>query len=78
MQKVVRTIASIKSSVERLKGQSVDMRVDYGRKRIVNRRGVIDSTYPAVFTVIMEPGELANFSYTDILCGTLVISQRSK
>lgn len=80
MKKVLTTLPQIKSRIERLQGQMVDMKVNCGRKKIVMRQGVIDGIYQSVFTVKMinHTTEIASFSYTDILCGNLKLRRTNK
>lgn len=76
MRKTGLTIGEIKRRIENLKGQTVDMRVDYGRKRIETKSGIVENIYPALFTVKTQGDSIISFSYSDILCGGLSVDKR--
>ncbi len=81
MRKVNGGIASIVEEIKNLKGKSVDMQVNLGRKRVESLVGVIESVYPSVFTIdIVSPSGKGkqSFSYADILCGDLVLTPTEK
>lgn len=63
----------IKAQIFSLKGNSVTLCVNRGRKKFDTIEGVIDNTYPSVFT-IMSNNKVQTFSYFDVLCGTVKIS----
>ena len=64
----------IKKQIEDLKGNSVNLRVNRGRKKIELISGVVDNTYPSVFTVLAKDNiqSVQTFSYFDVLCGIVV------
>lgn len=60
----------IKGTIEKLnemKGAYYIIKVNRGRNRIETIEGVIENTYPAIFTVRAAGGELNTFSYADLL-----------
>lgn len=61
----------IKRDIEGCIGEKVQLRANKGRKKSFIREGVLESTYPSIFTVKFE-NEYDNtrrvsYSYTDIL-----------
>ena len=64
----------IKKQIEELKGNNVNLRVNRGRKKIELISGVVDNTYPSVFTILAKDSlqSVQTFSYFDVLCGIVV------
>lgn len=60
----------IKAQIFSLKGNSVSLSVNRGRKKYQTIDGVISNIYPSVFT-IESNNKLQTFSYFDVLCGTV-------
>lgn len=73
MRKVGFNLENIKRQIAELKGQGVDFEVNMGRKKFVQFSGMIESTYPSVFTVQACDGKLKTYSYSDVLCGDVKI-----
>ena len=63
----------VKAQIFSLKGNSVKMCVNRGRKKFDIFEAVINNAYPSVFTIIAN-NKLQTFSYFDVLCGTVKIS----
>lgn len=71
-------LSKIKSSLSDNVGQKVKLTAKKGRKQVVTREGVIESTYPSIFIVKLDtegeylPGERrVSYSYTDVLTRTV-------
>ena len=67
-------LSKIKTDLEDNIGSKVRLKSKQGRKQIVVRDGVIQSTYPSVFTVKLDiqndvptSNRLVSYSYTDVL-----------
>ena len=67
-------LVKIKSSLSDNVGRKVKLTAKKGRKKSVTREGVIESTYPSIFIVKLDPhseytpdGRLVSYSYTDVL-----------
>lgn len=67
-------LSKIKSSLTDSVGQKVKLTAKKGRKQIVIREGVIESTYPSIFTVKLDneseyftSERRVSYSYTDVL-----------
>ncbi len=61
----------IKTQISSLKGNSVKLSVNRGRKRYDTIEGIVSDAYPSVFTIKADE-KLQTFSYFDVLCGTVV------
>ncbi len=66
------TLNEIKQQIEEIKGKSVKMLVNRGRKKTEKLEGVIQNLYPSVFTVEIKDlkgSNIVSYSYTEVLCG---------
>ena len=70
------TIDSAKSYVESLVGCNVDLKVNRGRNKIKRYKGKVTETHPNVFIVKLDNDlfDRNSCTYTDILCGSIVIN----
>ena len=78
MRKVSSTLNEIIEKITALKGQDLNFEVSRGRKKTVKFLGVIESVYPSIFIVRNKDDLGANsfsYSYADVLCGDVCISQ---
>lgn len=73
-----RSLDKIRTSVENYVGRKVRLRANKGRKKIVERDGIIESVYPNVFIVKINGGynnvRRVSYSYSDILTETVQIT----
>ncbi|MEW6081803.1 MAG: Veg family protein [Bacillota bacterium] len=71
-------IAKIKSGLDGHVGQRIMIRANKGRKRVVERMGVLEQTYPSIFVVKLDDdrflGRRVSYSYTDILTRTVELT----
>ena len=67
-------LGKIKQQIEQLKGNSVEIKINRGRKKIDTIKGIINNIYPSVFTIETKDGlqKIQTFSYFDVLCGNVV------
>lgn len=78
MRKVNSDIRDVIREITELKGESVKMQVNKGRKKIEKYEGIIESVYPSIFTVLVyDPDGEKHFSYShaEVLCGDVKISK---
>lgn len=65
----------IKRSLDGLIGERVLLRANGGRRKTVERYGVLEETYPSVFVVKLEPPDgsfkRVSYSYADVLTETV-------
>ena len=68
-------LGQIKQQIEQLKGNSVQLKINRGRKKIDTIKGVVDNIYPSVFTISTKDAiqKVQTFSYFDVLCGNVVL-----
>ncbi len=71
MRKVIYGLSEIKDKIKNLKGQSVTLSINRGRKKIDTVTATINDVYPSVFTIKVDE-KLQTFSYFDVLCGDVV------
>ena len=78
VRKATLKMAEIVDMITKMKGKTVDMEVNRGRKRIEKYIGVIETIYPSVFTVNIETPEnkgKQSYSFNDVLCGDVTIKE---
>ena len=71
MRKAIYGLSEIKDKIKNLKGQSVTLSINRGRKKIDTITATINDVYPSVFTIKVDE-KLQTFSYFDVLCGDVV------
>ena len=71
-------LANIREDLESRVGQKVKLRANRGRKRILERKGILEKTYPNIFTIRLEEQRNTqrrmSFSYTDVLTNTVELT----
>ena len=81
MRKAGVEIKIIIERIKQMKGNTYQKEVNKGRKKIEKYVGVVEDTYPSVFTVdVFEPENKGkqSFSYSDVLCGDVVFRKMIK
>ena len=77
MKQMPNTIENIKKKILELKGMEVNLHINRGRRKVSKFRAKIENVYTSVFTVkscSMELDSIFTYSYNDILCGEVKIS----
>lgn len=77
MKKMPNTVENIKQKILMLKGKEVHLDINRGRRKVSSYRARIEDVYPSVFTVrscSQELDSIFTYSYNDILCGEVKIS----
>ena len=73
-----KTLADIKLLLDSHLGQRMQLKANGGRKKTIERAGVLRETYRAVFVVDLDQDENAfervSYSYTDILTEAVEIT----
>ncbi len=72
----VNSLQQIKLDLESCVGKRVKLRANRGRKKIVEAEGVIESTYPKIFVVKLDPShslERLSYTYADVLTKTVEV-----
>jgi len=73
-------LLSIKRGLESHVGQKIRVRANKGRRKIVEKEGILEKTYPSIFIVKLDEdrsgSRRVSYSYTDVLTETveLVVS----
>lgn len=76
MRKVNTNVSTVIEEIERLKGENISMEINKGRKKIERYQGIIENVYPSIFTVNIGEGKSPlSYSYTEVLCGDVVINK---
>ena len=65
----------IRKSLDGLIGEKVLLRANGGRRKTIERFGVLEETYPSVFVVKLDPPDgsfkRVSYSYADVLTETV-------
>jgi uncharacterized protein Veg len=75
------TLATIKQDLDKYIGKEITLKANRGRKKSIERTGVLEKTYPAHFLVRLDENYFnrkMSFSYADILTKTVEITVGDK
>lgn len=68
-------LAEIKRDLETHVGAKIKLKANKGRKKVLEREGVLEQTYPNIFVVKLSEGDhgdrRVSYSYTDLLTETV-------
>ena len=78
MRKILNGQDEIKKKISALKGLSVKMDINRGRKKIETISAVIKDVYPSVFTIKTDDEKLQTFSYFDVMCGNVIFYEDAR
>jgi len=65
-----KVLADIKRDLEPFVGNKIRLRANRGRKKVIEKTGVLESTYPNIFVIRLDEKQVerrVSFSYADIL-----------
>ncbi|KAA9003627.1 Veg protein [Paenibacillus spiritus] len=71
------TLLEIKRNLEAHVGSKITLRANGGRRKTVERTGVLEETYPSVFIVKLDEQQSfkrVSYSYTDVLTESVEIT----
>jgi len=75
---VAKTLVEIKQGLECHVGQRLRLKANGGRRKTIERCGILAETYPSVFIVELDQDENAfervSYSYADVLTETVELS----
>ncbi len=75
---MAKTIIEIKQTLQSQVGKRLTLKANGGRRKTIQRSGIFEETYPAVFIVKLDQDtnafERVSYSYTDILTDTVQIT----
>ncbi|MGI6488257.1 MAG: Veg family protein [Syntrophothermaceae bacterium] len=69
-----RAISDIKRDLESLVGSHIRLKANRGRNRIIEKEGVLESTYPNIFVIKIDERKVerrVSYSYADVLTETV-------
>lgn len=70
-------LGQIKKEMEACIGKRIQLKTNKGRKKTLVKEGILESTYPSIFTVRFENDfknvRKVSYSYTDVLTNTVEI-----
>jgi len=73
-----KTLADIKKSLDGHLGKRLLLKANGGRRKTIERSGILTETYPAVFVVELDQDENSfervSYSYADILTETVELT----
>lgn len=76
--KLPKTLAGIKKVLDSNLGRRLMLKANGGRKKTVERSGVLAETYPSVFVIELDPEgnafERVSYSYADVLTETVELT----
>ena len=73
------TLLDTESTIAKLnnmRGYPLKVKVNRGRNKIETVDGVIENTYPNVFTVRLQDGGLNTFTYADVMARNILFYKR--
>ncbi|WP_416829554.1 biofilm formation stimulator Veg [Ectobacillus polymachus] len=71
---MARKLTEIKSSLDSQLGKRLMLKANSGRKKTIERSGILSETYPSVFVVQLEDEfafQRVSYSYADVLTETV-------
>lgn len=70
-------LRAIRENIDSHVGERVRVRANKGRRKIVEKEGILEKTYPSIFVVKIEgkqiPMRRLSFSYTDVLTSAVEV-----
>lgn len=72
-----KSISNVQETLEQYLGKAVTLKANSGRKKYIERSGVLEGTYPNLFVVRVEEKSVErrmSFSYVDLITGTVVLT----
>jgi uncharacterized protein Veg len=72
-----KVFADIKRDLEPFVGNKIKLKANRGRKKIIEKVGVLESTYPNIFVIRLDEKQIerrVSFTYADILTDTVQLT----
>jgi len=69
-----RALAEIKKDLDSFVGRRIRLKANRGRNRIIEREGILESTYPNIFIIKINERKIerrVSYSYADVLTETV-------
>lgn len=68
-------LATIRKGLESHVGERIRVRANKGRRKIIEKEGILEKTYPSIFVVQIDEERAGNrrvsYTYTDVLTETV-------
>lgn len=75
---MAKTLIEIKRSLDQNIGKRITIQANGGRRKTIERSGLLEGTYPSVFTIKLDQDEYSvervSYSYTDVLTETVKLT----
>lgn len=74
-------LEKIKNNLDSFVGQSIRLKANRGRKRVLEVEGVLEQTYPKVFVIRLREKQMErrlSYSYADLLTKAVELSFQNK
>ncbi|MDQ0258113.1 uncharacterized protein Veg [Evansella vedderi] len=75
---MAKTLIEIKRSLDENVGKRITIQANGGRRKTIERSGLLEGTYPSVFTIKLDQDEYSvervSYSYTDVLTETVKLT----
>ncbi|MDX9872702.1 MAG: Veg family protein [Clostridia bacterium] len=72
-----KVLNTIKQDLEPFIGDKIRLRANRGRKKVIEKTGVLESTYPNIFVIRLDEKQIerrVSFSYADILTDSVQLT----
>lgn len=72
-----KVLADIKRDLEPFVGNKIKLRANRGRKKVIEKTGILESTYPNIFVIRLDEKQVErriSFSYADILTDSVQLT----
>lgn len=72
-----KVLNDIKRDLEPFVGDKIRLRANRGRKKVIEKTGVLESTYPNIFVIRLDEKQIerrVSFSYADILTDAVQVT----
>jgi uncharacterized protein Veg len=70
-----KVLAEIKEDLDGYVGQTIRLKANRGRKKVIERTGILEKTYPHIFIIKLDEKDYStrrmSFSYSDVLTETV-------
>lgn len=77
MPKSNETIGEIKDSLDQCIGRKIKLKANGGRKKVIEKEGVLENTYPSLFIIRVDENTYSQrftFNYADVLTKTVELT----
>ena len=71
-------VSRVRKDISQFIGSKVKLESNKGRSKAIVTEGILENTYPSIFTILLEneeePKRTVSFSYTEILTRTVELT----